>query len=167
MYLDRSCHLSQSQWWQKTSLGICLHKGPLDPPMSRTTTPPLFSNYSPMASQNPPHFQQVKLGWMICCYFVTSSSHPIWMRFNKSMQTAVRRTLGKGNPPAQKSPNPRIKCLWSSTFVGMLGTGKSALAGSKEERNSKDSWEREIVFQSNVPCLWRQSYALLSSAYLH
>lgn len=167
MSLDSICHLSQSQWQQKTSLGICLHKRPLDPPMSRTTIPPLFSNYSPMPSQSWPDFQQVKLGWMICCYFLTSSSHPLPMRFDKSMQTAVKRTLWKDNSPAQKTPNPRIKWLWSSTFEWMLGAGKSALAGSKEERNSKHSWEKVICFQSDVPCLWRQSYPLLSSAYLH
>lgn len=97
---------------------------------------------------------------MICCYLVTSSSHPIQMRFDKSMQTAVKRTLGKGNPSAQKPPNPRIKCLWFSTFVGMLGTGKSALALDPRKKGIPSTLEKRKLFFSQMSPVFGGSLTL-------
>lgn len=51
-----------------------------------------------MASPKPPHFEHIKLGWMIHCCFLISSSHPTQQRFNKEDANSSKKDTWKGQP---------------------------------------------------------------------
>lgn len=78
---------------------------------------------------------------------------PIQKRFNKEHANSSKMDTWKGHPEKQSVYDMLL--LWRR-----WGQEKVFLPGSREESNSKRSWEKEIVFQLDVLSLWRHSHPL-------
>lgn len=125
---------------RKASLDIHLHS-PSAPTHVSWTITGWFKIIHPQLLQN----HHAIRAWMICCYFLTSSSHPIQERFDKEHANSSNKVTWKGQP----SPHQKVSMM--SFFCGEIWERNKCFPWIQGRKQLRALWRKRNCFSVRCP----------------